>query len=61
MKYKADLGWKVQTSNQMTSLAGSEFKREEDKQRIKIVAALFVIMPTHYLDNIEISDLIQID
>ena len=45
----------------MISLAGSGFKTEEDHQKIKIVAALFVIMPAHYLDNMKICDLIQIN
>ena len=41
------------------SLAGSEFKTEEDPQKLLICSALFVTMPAHYLD-VEICDLIQI-
>ena len=48
------------SSNQIASLAGSGFKMEEDHQNIKMVAALFVIMPAHYL-FMEICDLIQIN
>ena len=43
----------------MTSLAGSGFKTE-DHQKIKIVAALFVIMRAHLFDNMEMCDMIQL-
>ena len=43
------------SSNGMTSVAGSGFKTEEDHQNIKIVAALFVVRPT-YLLYVEIYD-----
>ena len=45
----------------MTSLAGSALKMKEDHQKIKIVAALFVIMPANYLNSMVIYDLIQIN
>ena len=44
------------SSNRMTSLAGSGFKIEEDHQKIKIFAALLVVMPTYYL-YLEMYDL----
>ena len=47
------------SSKRMTSLAGSGFKREEDHLNIKIVAALFVVMPTYYI-FVEMYDLKQI-
>ena len=37
------------SSNRMTSLAGSGFKTEEDHMNIKIVTALLFIMHAHYL------------
>ena len=37
------------SSNEITSLAGSGFKMEEDHLNTKLVAALFFIMPAHYL------------
>ena len=36
-------------SSRMTFLAGSGFKMEEDHLNIKIVKALFFIMPARYL------------
>ena len=45
------------SSKWMTSLAGSGFKTGEDYLNIKIIAALFVIMPAHYL-YVEMSDFI---
>ena len=42
--------------NWMMPLAGSGLKTEGDRLNIKIVAALFVIMPAHYF-YVEICDL----
>ena len=39
----------LDSSNQMTSLAGSGFKGEEDHLNIKILTALLFIMSAHYL------------
>ena len=38
----------LDSSNQMTSIAGSGFKTEEDHLNTKIVTALLFIMPVHY-------------
>ena len=37
------------SSNRMTSLAGSRFKTEEEHLNIKMVTALLFLMPAHYL------------
>ena len=42
---------KFRPKEPMTSLAGPGFKTEEGHQMFKIVAALFVIMPAHYIGN----------
>ena len=39
------------SSNQMTSLAGSGFKTEEDHLNMKIVTALSLLMPKNHLVN----------
>ena len=47
------------SSNRKSPLAGSGFKTEEDHLNIKIIAALFAVMPTYYL-YVEMYDFIQI-